>query len=31
MPRKWKGRGGEEDRNCDEVCIKGDLERVGED
>ena len=24
--RKWRGNGGEEDRNCDGVCIKHDLE-----
>ena len=30
MPRKWRGNRGEEDRNCDEGCIKHDLERVGE-
>ena len=27
MPRKWKGNGDEEDRDC----IKSDLERVGEE
>ena len=31
MPRKWRGNGGEEDRNCDGHCIKSDLERVGEE
>ena len=31
VPRKWRGHGGEEDRNCDGVCIKRDLERVGEE
>ena len=28
MPRKWRGNGGEEDRNCDGDCIKNDIERV---
>ena len=28
---KWRGNGGEEDRTCDGVCIKIDLERVGEE
>ena len=31
MPRKWRGNGGEEDKNCDGDCIEGDLERVGEE
>ena len=31
MPRKWRGNGGEEDRNCDGDCIKSDIERVGEE
>ena len=30
MPRKWRGNGGEEDRNFDGDCIEIDLERVGE-
>ena len=30
MPRKWRGNGGEEDRNCDGDCIESDIERVGE-
>ena len=30
MPRKWKGNGGEEDQDSDGVCIKCDIERVGE-
>ena len=29
IPRKWRGNGGEEDRNCDGDCIESDLERVG--
>ena len=28
MPRKWRERGSEEDRNCDGDCTKRDLERV---
>ena len=31
MPRKWRGNGGEEDRNYDGDCIESDLERVGEE
>ena len=31
MPRKRRGNGGEDDRNCDKYCIKSDLERVGEE
>ena len=31
MPRKWRGNGGEEHRNCDGDCIGSDLERVGEE
>ena len=31
VPRKWRGNGGEEDRNCDGDCINSDLERVGEE
>ena len=31
MPRKWMGNGGQEGRNCDGVCIKSDLERVGDE
>ena len=29
MHRKWRGNGGEEDRNCDEACIES--ETVGEE
>ena len=31
IPRKWREKGGEEDRECDgrEDCVKRDLERVG--
>ena len=28
MPRKWRGNGDEEDRNCDGDCIKSHIERV---
>ena len=31
MPRKWRGNGGEEDKNCDGDCIESDLERVGDE
>ena len=30
MPRKWRGYGGEEDRNCDGGCIETLVKRVGE-
>ena len=28
MPRKWRGKGSEEDRHCDGDYIKSDLERM---
>ena len=31
MPRKWRGNGSEEDKNCDGDCIESDLERVGDE
>ena len=31
MPRKWRGNGCEEDRNCDWDCIESDPERLGEE
>ena len=31
MPRKWRGDGAEEDRNCILDCIKGDPERMGKE
>ena len=31
MPRKRRGYGGEEDRNCDGDCIENDLERMGKE
>ena len=29
--QKMEGKRGEEDRKCDEHCLKSDLERVGEE
>ena len=31
MPKQWRGNGGEEDRNSDWVCVKSDLEIMGEE
>ena len=31
MPRKWRENGDEDNLNSDGVCIKRDIERVGEE
>ena len=31
MPRSVEGKEAEEDRHCDGVCIRSDLERMGEE